>query len=36
MKNTFRFSYSNGPLEGSINKIKLINRIAITIKISKL
>lgn len=28
IKNTFRFSYSNGPLEGSINKIKLIKRIA--------
>ncbi|WP_432767003.1 ISL3 family transposase [Vagococcus fluvialis] len=28
IKNTFRFSYSNGSLEGAINKIKLIKRIA--------
>lgn len=28
IKNTFRYTFSNGPLEGSINKIKLIKRIA--------
>ncbi|MFU7519902.1 ISL3 family transposase [Vagococcus salmoninarum] len=28
IKNTFQYSYSNGPLEGSINKIKVIKRIA--------
>ncbi|NKC68546.1 transposase [Vagococcus fluvialis] len=28
IKNTFRFPYSNGPLEGPIKKIKLIKRIA--------
>ncbi|MDT2848089.1 transposase, partial [Vagococcus carniphilus] len=28
IENTFRYPFSNGPLEGSINKIKLIKRIA--------
>lgn len=28
IKNTFRYTFSNGPLEGLINKIKLIKRIA--------
>ena len=28
IENTFKFSFSNGPLEGAINKIKLIKRIA--------
>ncbi|RGI30883.1 hypothetical protein DXC12_04605 [Melissococcus sp. OM08-11BH] len=28
INNTFKFPFSNGPLEGTINKIKLIKRIA--------
>ena len=28
IENTFKYTYSNGSLEGSINKIKLIKRIA--------
>ncbi|MBP1044547.1 transposase, partial [Vagococcus sp. BWB3-3] len=28
IENTFKYSFSNGPLEGTINKIKVIKRVA--------